>query len=87
MGIRSFFGLDCEAAANACDKAVYNEAGFSDRLRLKFHLFLCPPCKDYNHKNNKLTHLIKKADLKSCTEEEKAAYRQRMKEENSETFK
>lgn len=86
MGIRSFFGLDCEAAAHTCDKFAYEEAGLADRLRLRLHLFLCPPCKDYSHKNHKLTELIKKADLRSCTEEEKAAYRQRMREENSETF-
>lgn len=86
MGIRSFFGLDCEAAANACDRAAYNEAGLADKLRLKFHLFLCPPCKDYTRKSEKLNYLLKKADLKSCTEEEKVAFRQRMEEKNSESL-
>ena len=87
MGIKSFFGLDCAAAAHACHKAEYNEVGFADKLRLKFHLILCSPCKDYNQKNHRLSDLVKKATLYSCTPEEKEAIRQRMKAQNSETSK
>ncbi|MFD2518165.1 hypothetical protein [Salinimicrobium flavum] len=85
MSIMRFFGLDCAEAASACHKAEYNEAGLVEKLRLKLHLFLCTPCKDYNQKNHKLSHLIKKANLHSCSEEEKEAYRQRINEQRSET--
>ena len=87
MGIKSFFGLDCAEAANTCQKVEYREAGIADRLRLKFHLFLCSPCKDYSKKNHRLSHLLEKAKLHSCTREEKEAFRKRMQEQNSETSK
>ena len=86
MSISSLLGLKCEDAASYCNKAEYKEASFSDKVKLKVHLFFCKPCKDYNHKNHKLSQLIKKADLKSCTEEEKDLYRQQI-EANSETLK
>lgn len=85
MGLKRFLGLDCAEAAYTCHKAEYNEAGFADKLRLKFHLFLCPPCKDYNQKNHKLSGLLRKAKLYSCTKEEKETFRRRMKQQDSET--
>ncbi len=85
MGIKSFLGLDCTEAAHNCHKAEYNEAGIADKLRLKVHLLLCPPCKDYSEKNHKLSELLKKAKLHSCTREEKETYRQRMKQQDSES--
>lgn len=85
MGIKSFLGLDCGEAANACHKAEYGEAGFADKLRLKLHLLLCPPCKDYSEKNHRLSILLKKAKFHSCTKEEKDKYRQRMEQQDSET--
>lgn len=86
MSISSLLGLKCEDAASYCNKSEYQEASFSDKVKLRLHLFFCKPCKDYNHKNNKLSQLIKEADLKSCTEEEKNLLRQRMAAQ-SETFK
>lgn len=86
MSLRSFLGLNCEDAASYCNKAEYNEASISDKVKLKFHLIFCKPCKEYNHKNHKLTQLLKKADLKSCSENEKDRYRH-YTEANSETFK
>lgn len=87
MSIKSFFSLNCEEAAGYCNKVEYREASFQDKIKLNLHLFFCSPCKKYDHNNHKLSRLIEKADLKSCTKEEKEAYRQRMKEESSETFK
>ena len=85
MGIKSFFGFDCEEAAKTCQKVEYSEAGIADRWRLKFHLFLCPPCKDYSKKNHRLSYLLIKANFHSCTEDEKKSFRQRMKDQNSKT--
>lgn len=85
MGLSSLLGLNCEDAANYCNKAEYKEAGFRDKMKLRLHLFFCKPCKAHNHKNHKLSELIKKADIKTCTKEEKDLYRQRM-EAKSETI-
>lgn len=85
MDISNLLGLNCKNAANYCNKAEYQEAGFRDKVKLKLHLLFCKPCKNYNHKNQKLSELIKKADIKTCTKEEKELLKQRM-EAKSETY-
>lgn len=87
MRIGNFFNSKCEEAASYCNKVEYREASFKEKIKLRLHLFFCEPCKEYNHKNHKLTQLFEKANLQTCTEEEKEAYRQRIKTESSETFK
>jgi len=37
--------LDCEQARDALHDAVDGELSWLDRLRLRLHLFLCPPCR------------------------------------------
>lgn len=86
MSISNLLGLKCQDAASYCNKVEYREASFSDKMKLRLHLLFCKPCKDYNHKNQKLTQLLKQADLKSCSKEEKESYRQRM-EASSEALK
>lgn len=87
MSLKSFLNLNCEEAAGYCNKAEYEEASLQDKIKLRLHLFFCNQCKEYNHNNHKLSRLLDKADLQACTEEEKETYRQRIKAENSETFK
>jgi hypothetical protein len=85
MSLKSFFGLDCAEAAHTCHKAEYNEAGFADKLKLRFHLALCNSCKDYSQKNRRLSKLVKTAKIYSCTPKEKEILQQRLKEKNSNT--
>lgn len=87
MDMKEFLGLDCKEATNACHRAEYNEAGFADKVRLKIHLFLCSPCKAYKEENKKLSYLLKKATIHSCSREEKNALHQRILDQRSNTSK
>ena len=82
---KSFFNLSCAEAAVAANKAEYKEANLKDKLRLRLHLFFCTTCKKYNENNHKLSWLLKKANLTTCTKEEKESYRQKMRESGSDT--
>jgi len=73
--------VDCSEAANCCDKAQYKEASFFEKLKIRLHFALCGPCKDYSTKNTKLTNLIKKSKIKTCTEEEKRQWKNKIDKE------
>lgn len=55
----------------------------AEKLRLQIHLFLCRNCSEYNRRNQELSVLFKKANLKTCSSEEKAAFKRRMEEAQS----
>ena len=60
----------CEKAGCICDKCQYNEAHLWEKIKLRFHLLLCPKCRKYTAQNKKLTSLLKDADLYSLNEQE-----------------
>lgn len=62
-----------------CDKAQYKEANWMERLRLKFHLMLCNNCPIQSQKNEELTALCKKANLKTLSIEDKLALKKMLK--------
>lgn len=75
--------LSCAEAASVCTKAEYKEASLREKLKLKLHLYFCRTCKDYYYNNKKLSCLIGKADLKSCSSKEKEHFKALIKKENS----
>ena len=75
--------VDCSEATNCCDKAQYKEASFFEKLKIKLHFALCGPCKKYSTKNTKLTHLIEKSNIKTCTEAEKKQWKEKIENEIS----
>lgn len=81
MGKFKSLFVDCSEAAHCCDKVQYEEASMLEKLKIHLHLFFCRPCKKYSEKNIKLTALMKKANLKSCTEKEKEAWKEKIDEE------
>ncbi|WP_246054326.1 MULTISPECIES: hypothetical protein [Antarcticibacterium] len=83
MSIFKSLFVDCSEAAHCCDKVQYEEASFFEKLKIHLHLIICKPCKKYSNNNIKLTSLIKKADLKTCTEEEKKAWKEKIEKEIS----
>ena len=67
--------ISCDEATKICDKNQYGEMSFLERLKLKFHLFLCKKCGNYSKHNGVLTKCLDKhrkcEDQKSkCLEEE-----------------
>lgn len=77
--------MDCSNTAQCCDKAQYDEASFFEKIQIHIHLLFCKPCKKYTDDNNKLTELVRKANLKSCTEAEKKAWKEEITTENLHT--
>ncbi len=77
---KSFF-LTCTEANHCCDKAQYDEATFLEKIKIHIHNFFCKPCKKFTDDNNKLSALVKKANLKTCTEEEKKAWKNKIEKE------
>lgn len=75
--------LSCAEAASMCTKAEYKEASLREKIRLKLHLYFCRTCKEYNNNNKKLSGLLKKADLKSCSSKEKDRFKEVIKNGNS----
>ena len=80
MRFRSIF-VDCTEANLCCDKAQYEEASLVEKLKIHIHNFFCKACKKYTDDNKKLSALIKQANLKSCSEKEKNAWKAKIEEQ------
>jgi hypothetical protein len=87
MKKNSFSLFTCTEAAKICNKAEYKEASMAEKLRLHIHLFLCRRCKKYSDRNKKLSSLFEKANLQVCSEKEKTAFKEQMKNFTSDTSK
>ncbi|MFZ0489899.1 MAG: hypothetical protein WBV11_07945 [Salegentibacter sp.] len=83
MHKKTSFLIDCSEAADCCDKAQYDEAGNLERMKMLLHLLFCSRCRDYTMKNTRLTKLLRKAELQSCTEEEKRRWQEKIDSEVS----
>lgn len=70
--------ISCEKAKLICNKAQYNEASFFDKIKLKFHLFICKACFGHSKKNSELTALCNKAQLHRLSEGDKEVMRRKL---------
>ena len=75
--------LDCPRAAEFCDKVEYHEMDWLGRQQLRLHLLFCADCRGYWKRNRKLTQLLQKADLHTCTEQEKKQWQQQLQQVKS----
>ena len=71
--------LNCSEAAELCTKKEYKACSFTERLKLKLHLFLCRTCSEYNQKNAKLSRLLKNANYQFCSPEEKTNLKKKLR--------
>ncbi len=78
------FFIDCSEAAKCCDKSQYDEANLLEKAKLMLHLAFCNTCRKFSDKNSKLTHLLKKSKLETCSEEKKKQWREQIKKEFAE---
>ncbi len=69
--------ISCEKAATICNKTQYREATFVEKLKLRYHLFMCKTCSKFSKQNTELTTICAKANLNSLSESQK----QQMKEQ------
>lgn len=81
MKQKYFTILDCKKAEEFCDKAEYQETNIIGKLRLRLHLFFCKNCQKYHQRNKKLSSLLQKADLHTCTKEEKSKFKLQLERE------
>ncbi len=68
--------ISCDKAAIICNKAQYREATFMEKIKLRFHLFMCKTCSKATKENTQLTALCHKADLRSLSEKDKLEMKQ-----------
>ncbi len=73
----------CRSSRTSAIKPNIRKQVSRKRLRLKLHLFFCKTCKNYYQDNKKLSNLLKKANLKSCSDQEKEMFKQKIQNENS----
>ncbi|GLB48801.1 glycine dehydrogenase [Neptunitalea lumnitzerae] len=66
----SFLSI-CEKNCYICDQSQYQEASFTDKVKLNIHLLFCKSCKEYSRKNTALTQAIKKSKVKCICNKEK----------------
>lgn len=80
----TFLFISCEEAAKCCNKGQYNDASLVEKFQLVMHLLICKPCRKYTAVNTKLTRLLNKADIESCDEKDKSAWREEINRKISE---
>ncbi|RKR14049.1 hypothetical protein CLV91_0118 [Maribacter vaceletii] len=70
--------ISCEKAAVICNKAQYKEASLMEKIKLKFHLFMCKACSKHSKKNAELTSLCNKANLHILSDNDKLAMKSKL---------
>ncbi len=71
--------ISCEEAAIICNKTQYKEASFLEKMKLELHILFCRACAGFSRKNQKLTVLCEKAQLRSLSEEDKLRMKNELK--------
>ncbi len=70
--------ISCEEAAILCNKTQYEETTFVQKLKLRFHLFMCRACAGFTKKNTKLSLLCEKANLQVLSKHEKIKMKEQL---------
>ena len=68
----------CEKAAIICNKSQYDEATFIEKIKLRFHLFICKSCSAFTKQNTSFTTLCEKANLQSLSEKDKLKMKEQL---------
>ena len=52
--------MPCDEATMLITKGEYTTLSTWDKIRLKYHNLICPPCQDWQDQNKVISHLNKK---------------------------
>ena len=63
----------CEKATYLKEKSNLTKLSFGEWFLMKFHFFLCPPCKKYGHDSDHLNEALKKCQSEKKYPEPKKA--------------
>ncbi len=67
----SKFAMECDEATMLITKAQYTKISLWNRIRLKYHNIVCPPCQDWQDQNEVITTLSKKEKSYLLSEKKK----------------
>lgn len=73
--------LPCEDAFHICDKSQYKEACLWDKLKLNLHLLYCKACRKYVVRNQKLSKLIARSNIKTVPKAQKELLKEKLRKE------
>ncbi len=49
----------CEKATYLKEKSNHTQLSFWEKLTMRFHFFMCPPCKKYGHDSSSMNKAIR----------------------------
>lgn len=75
--------ISCEKAATICNKTQYREATFMEKMKLRFHLFICKNCSKFTKQNTELTAICDKANLQALSEHQKESMKKDLQAKDS----
>ncbi|WP_340074324.1 hypothetical protein [Leptobacterium sp. I13] len=81
MSLRKKIFLTCEEANHVCDRKQYHEASFWEKIRMIIHVLYCKACMKYSMDNNKLSKLIKEANIKTLETSQKREMKESLERE------
>ena len=71
IGLKAAEMISCEEAQVICNKKQYREASLIEKVELMLHILFCKACFKFSRKNNRLTRLVYRANLKTLSKAEK----------------
>ena len=75
------FNINCNEGKMLCDKNQYKETSLWEKIKLNFYLIICSECRAYTANNNKLTKAMNNPKVKTVTQDEKDALKERLARE------
>ncbi len=73
--------IPCEDAYHICDKSQYKEACLWEKLKLKLHLLYCRACRKYSVRNQKLSKLVERSNIRTVPRANKEQLREQLRKE------
>jgi len=75
--------IPCEEAALNVEKSFWQRLTFIDRIKTRWHMFLCKKCSEYEKKSTILHRLLcssmKKKEIETLTDRDKIRLKQSLK--------
>lgn len=78
---KGFLFISCEEAKHICDKAQYGEATMWEKFELKLRLSWCHITQSYARKNQKLSEVLRKSNLKGMNLKDRESLKLTIKKE------
>ncbi|APD07252.1 hypothetical protein UJ101_01741 [Flavobacteriaceae bacterium UJ101] len=75
------FAMDCDEATMLITKAEYTKISLWDRIRLKYHNIVCPPCQEWEDHNKVITALTKKETNHTLSQQKKTEIKKSLKDQ------